>query len=132
MKTKKPDNVVFNKEKQSYDAALQPYATNVGAPVITTLDTIAWKNNNIHKVNAHVKTQYDELKAEYDALIEKFEYNNLVYSAKFNFEPIIGKQYHLYTNKEEQPFLSIITPTECNFEHLGSFRLNADKMWEKL
>ena len=32
---KKPDNVVFNTETQKYDAALKPYATNVGAPVIT-------------------------------------------------------------------------------------------------
>jgi len=86
----------------------------------------------IHKVNKQVKAKYDELKAEYDALIQQFEYNNLVYSAKFNFEPIVGELYHLYKNKEQQPFLSIINPNECSFEHLGSFRLNADKMWEQL
>lgn len=132
MKKKKPDHIVYDEEKEKYDAALKPYATDLGAPVITTNDTAAWKNVNIHKVNKQIKARYDELKAEYDALIKEFEYNNLVYSAKFNFEPIVGEVYHLYKNKEESPFLSIISPAECNFEHLGSFRLNADKMWESL
>ncbi len=130
MQKKKPDQVVYDENDERYNAALKPYATNVGAPVITTPDTIAWKNTNIHKVNKQVKAKYDELKAEYDALIEQFEYNNLVYGAKFNFEPVVGELYHLYKNREEKPFLSIIAPTECNFKHLGSFRLNADKMWE--
>ncbi len=132
MKKKKPDHIVFNEEDQKYDASLKPYATDLAAPVITTNDTAAWKNTNINKVNKHIKARYDELKAEYDALIKEFEYNNLVYSAKFNFEPIVGEVYHLYKNEEERPFLSIISPAECNFEHLGSFRLTADKMWESL
>jgi len=129
---KKPDHIVFNEENESYDASLKPYATDLGAPVITTNDTAAWINTNIHKVNKQIKARYDELKQEYDALMEKFEYNNLVYSAKFNFEPIVGETYYLYKNKDQQPFLSIIAPVECSFEHLGSFRLNADKMWESL
>ncbi len=131
-KDKKPDHVVYNEEEQKYDAALKPYATDLSAPVITTDDTAAWINTNIHKVNKQIKARYDELQVEYEALMKKFEYNNLVYSAKFNFEPIVGETYHLYKNKDEKPFLSIISPLECGFEHLGSFRLNADKMWEEL
>ncbi len=131
-KKKKPDQVVYNADNKHYDAALKPYATDLGAPVITTNDTVAWKNTNINKVNKHIKAKYDELKAEYDALLKEFEYNNLVYSAKFNFEPVVGEVYHLYRNKEETPFLSIIAPAECSFDHLGSFRLKADKIWESL
>ncbi|MBP2833236.1 DUF2452 domain-containing protein [Aquimarina sp. U1-2] len=131
-KKKKPDAVVFDEENENYDASLKPYATDLAAPAITTTDTIAWKNTNIHKVNKQIKAKYDELKAEYDNLIKEFEYNNLVYSAKFNFEPVVGEVYHLYKNKQAQPFLSIIAPAECSFDHLGTFRLNADKMWESL
>lgn len=131
-KKKKPDSIVYNEEEQRYDAALKPYSTNLGAPAITTNDTVAWKNTNIHKVNKQVKAQYDELKAEFDSLMEKFEYNKLVYSAKFSFEPIVGEIYHLYRDLKNEPFLSIISPTECSFDHIGTFRLNADKMWEKL
>ena len=132
MKKKKPDSVVYDDNTENYDAYLKPYATNLGAPVITTTDTAAWKNTNIHKVNKHVKARYDELKSQYDALIKEFEYNNLIYNAKFNFEPIVGKTYHLYIDKKEQSFLSIIAPAECTFKHLGSFRLNADKIWKSV
>jgi len=55
-----------------------------------------------------------------------------VYSAKFNFEPLVGEIYHLYKDKNDVTFLSIIKPSECNFCHLGSFRLNADKIWKKV
>lgn len=129
--TKKPDQIVFDEVSQRYDAALKPYATGVGAPKITATDTVAWKNKNIHKVNHQINTKYVELKAAYDEMMEQFEYNNLIYGARFNFEPVIGSIYHLYRNKNEEPFLSVIAPHECNFDFVGSFRLNADQMWEK-
>jgi hypothetical protein len=129
---KKPDNVVFDVENQKYDAALKPYATNVGAPVITTTDTIAWKNRSINKLNHKVQTRYQEIKAQYEQLMQEFEYNNLIYSAKFAFEPIIGDLYHLYKRENDEIFLSIIAPDQCNFNSLGSFLLNADQIWEKV
>ena len=129
---KKPDNVVFNIETQRYDAALKPYATSVGAPVITTTDTVDWKNRSIRKVNQKVQAKYLELKAEYDKMMAEFEYNNLIFNAKFTFEPLIGDIYHLYKRENGETFLSIIAPNECNFNAMGSFYLNADQIWEKL
>ena len=132
MAKKKPDQVVYNEHSKKYDAGLKPYATNVAAPAITTTDTIAWKNSNINKVNHHIKTRYDKLKEEYEALMAEYEYNQLVYQARFNFEPVIGQTYHLYKDKKEQLFLSIIAPSECDFNFIGTFKLNADKLWERL
>ena len=131
-KAKKPDQVVFDEEQQSYDASLKPYATNVGAPAIQVEDVTSWKKRNIHKANKQLKTKYLEIKAQYDAMLEELEYNNLVYSARFNFEPIVGETYHLYRDKKEQPFLSIIAPTDCNFDYIGSFELNSEQMWKKV
>jgi hypothetical protein len=128
---KKPDQVVYNPETKRYDASLKPYATDVSAPVITTTDSLAWKNRNINKVNKHVQTKYNELKAEYDKMMEQFEYNNLVYASKFSFEPVIGDIYHLYLREDESTFLSIIAPEECTFNHIGSFYLDADGIWHK-
>ena len=59
---KKPDNVVFNTETQQYDAALKPYATNVGAPAISVTDNVSWKNKNISIANKTLKAKYLELK----------------------------------------------------------------------
>ncbi len=129
--SKKPDNVVFDEKLQIYDAALKPYATNVGAPVITTVDTVAWKNRNIHKVNKHMSAKYKELKAEYDAMMRVYEFNNLIYASKFNFEPLMGEIYHLYKKESDETFLSMIAPDECNFTFVGSFYLDAELVWRK-
>ena len=128
---KKPDLIVFNEESQKYDAALKPYGTSASSPVIKPLNTASWKNDGIQRVNKQFKSKFDEVKQQYEELMQKFQYNDLVYNAKFSFEPNIGETYHLYKNKKDESFLSIIAPEQCSFEFLGSFRLNSDKMWEK-
>lgn len=129
---KKPDNVVFNTENQRYDAALKPYATSVGAPVITATDSTAWKNRSINKVNHKINATYLQLKAEYEKMIKEFEDNTLIFNSEFTFEPVIGEVYHLYQRKEGNSFLSLIAPDQCNFNHIGSFYLNVDQTWEKV
>lgn len=129
---KKPDNIVFNAKNKKYDAALKPYATDLGAPVITTTDTLAWKNRSINKINHKVKARYEELKIEYEKMITEFEYNQLIFNAKFSFEPIIGEIYHLYKRENQEAFLSIIAPNQCDFKSMGSFYLNAEQIWQKV
>ena len=73
-----------------------------------------------------------ELKAEYEKMMQEFEYNKLIFDAKFSFEPIIGEVYHLYKRESGETFLSIIAPEQCKFNALGSFYLNADQIWEKI
>ena len=72
------------------------------------------------------------VKKEYEKLIEEYKWNELVYKAKFSFEPVIGKVYHLYYNKEGNIFLSLISPSEWKLEHIGSFKYNHDNKWIKI
>lgn len=129
---KKPDNVVYNTETQKYDAYLKPYATSVGAPVITTTDSVAWKNRSVNKLNNKIHTRFKEIKEQYEQLMQEFEDNRLIHDAEFTFEPIIGQHYHIYVRENGDNFLSIIAPNECSFNSLGSFYLNADQIWEKV
>tara|TARA_R110001592_G_scaffold110260_6_gene306452 strand:- start:377 stop:781 length:405 start_codon:yes stop_codon:yes gene_type:complete len=131
-KEKKPDHVVYNTETEKYDAYLKPYATSVGAPVITVTDTVAWKNKSANKLNHKVQTKFNEIKKQYEQLMQEFEDNKLILEAKFTFEPIVGQHYHLYMRDNGENFLSIIAPHECSFDALGSFYLNADQIWEKV
>lgn len=131
-KEKKPDSVVFDDETQTYHGALLPYASSVAAPKIVPPDITAWKNTNVISANNQFKARYENIKQQYREMMYQFEYNNLVYGAKYNFEPITGKVYHLYRAKDESSFLSLISPEECHFDHIGSFKLGPDKMWEKL
>lgn len=131
-KEKKPDNVVFNEETKTYDAALKPYSTSVGAPTITATDNTPWKNRSISKINHKIESRFLELQTQYKKMIEEFEYNKLIFDAKFTFEPVIGEVYHLYKRDNGETFLSLIAPDECNFNAIGSFYLNADQIWEKV
>ena len=92
---KKPDLVVFNEESQKYDASLKPYGTNASAPAIKPLNTATWRNDGVERVNKQLKSKFEEIKQAYQGLMTQFEYNDLVYNAKFSFEPIVGETYFL-------------------------------------
>jgi len=128
MKNTKPDNVVYSDQEGYYSNKL-PYATNVGAPVIKIDDIVAWKVRGIHNVNKEFENKFNELRSEYQKLVEEFKWNERVYSARFSFEPVIGETYHMYLDAEGKEFLSLISPREWNKEFLGSFKLNSDKKW---
>ena len=131
MENKKPDNVVFS-EEQGYNASLLPYSTNVGAPAIVLDDVVAWKSNGIGKVNKEFESKFNELKAQYENLMMEYRWNELVYNAKFSFEPVIGEIYHLYANDNDTHILSMIAPHEWNKEHIGTFKLNSEKKWVRI
>jgi len=122
---KKPDNVADN-------PGLLPYASNVGAPAIRTEDIDGWKQRGVNKVNKQLSTKFEELKEEYRRLVQEFQWNELVYTAKFAYEPVIGDTYHLYVGNNGAPFLSLIGPDEWNREHIGSFRLDSNQKWIKI
>ena len=128
MKNERPDNVVYSDEK-GYHANVLTYSTNVGAPVIRIDDVVAWKRRGIATVNRELENKFNELKIQYDKLMKEYEWNELVYSAKFSFEPVVGEIYHLYRGDDGVNFLSLISPREWNKEHLGTFKLNSDKKW---
>lgn len=121
---KKPDSFAENK-------ALLPYGDNVGAPAIKVEDITAWKSINAVKVNHQLQTRFNELKEEYKKLVEEYKWNELVYNAKFNFEPVIGQKYHLYVGRDGNIFLSMINPNEWSYECVGSFILDSNNKWNK-
>ena len=125
------DSVVFDKESQSYSASLLPYGTNIGAPRITETGVVAWKNTSIANFNHTFSNKIESLKKNYQQLINEYQLNEMIYHAKINFEPIVGHVYHLYVDKnEDERFLSLIPPSSWKAEHLGSVRLNHEKIWE--
>ena len=128
MEKDKPDNIVFSEEK-GYNASMLPYSTTVGAPIIKMDDVVSWKSRGISAVNKQFENKFNELKIQYENLMKEYEWNELVYHAKYSFEPVIGEIYHLYAGDDGNNFLSLISPLEWNKEHLGTFQLNSDKKW---
>ena len=99
IKSKRPDNVVYN-ENEGYNAALLPYSTSVGAPIIKVDDIVSWKSRGVTNVNKIFENKFNELKSQYEDLMKEYEWNELVYNSKFSFEPVIGEIYHLYIGKD--------------------------------
>lgn len=124
-KNKKPDNVADN-------PGLLPYGSNVGAPRISPDNVENWKVSKLEKVNNHFKTKFNEIKKEYDSLMDEFVWNEMIYTSKFNFEPIVGHIYHLYGGKNGDVFLSLIGPNEWSQPYVGSFVLNSENKWIKV
>lgn len=129
---KKPDNVVFNESTNAYDASLKAYGTNLSAPAIRIENLGPWKTKGIQAVNTKLSAEFEELKQQYNALEERYRYNQLVYASDYNFKPLVGKTYHLYNKANSTTFLSILSPEECTFDFVGSFRLDSELMWERV
>ena len=114
---KKPDSYVEN-------AKLLPYGSNIGAPSIKIENIDGWKQYNASKVNKVFQSKYEELKNEYLKFIEEYEWNSLIYSAQYNFEPVVGETYHLYKRNNDEYFLSIILVRKAFLSFsTNSFRL---------
>lgn len=130
--TDKPDLVVWSEERGYYAKSL-PYATNIGAPAIRPENLTAWKEAGVAKINHYLQSRFEEIKREYNELVEEYRWNELLYTAKYSFEPVVGKVYHLYL-AEERPFLSLVGPKEWRRppEYLGSFKLNGESRWQKI
>ena len=132
MKAKKPDLVVWDEERGYYARELT-YGSNHGAPVIKANDVSTWRQSKVNEVNAQFKAKYEELKAEAEKLINEYNWNELIYSkVQYNFQPIVGKVYHLYARKDESIFLSLIEPGNWSMNFIASFKLDSNNKWIKI
>ena len=131
MAERKPDLVVWNEEKGYYSKELT-YASNVGAPAIRLEDVGGWKRIQAQNANKIFTKKYEEIKDEFKKLVDEVSWNEFVYSATYNFLPVIGETYYLYEKKDGSPFLSLIAPTEWNMKFLGATRLESNNKWIKI
>jgi hypothetical protein len=124
---KKADNIVFDYETNRYDAHLKEYPTSFNS-----------KNFSIDKLKdlknvaqPYFKSKLLEVQQKYEKLKQELSWNQRIYNAKCNFNPIIGEKYYLYKDTKKE-FLSIITPVEWKFECIGAFKLNSNQIWQKI
>ena len=109
--SKKPDSVVWDEEKGFYQS-ITPYGTDLAAPKIDLPDVGGFKRTGVDRAKKDLSAKLNELKREYEKLIEQASITEMVYSSRFNFEPIVGYTYHLYLDNNGETFLSLIGPSE--------------------
>jgi hypothetical protein len=130
-KDKKPDLVVWSEEKGYYAKTLT-YGTDLGAPIIKLDNVGGWKQAQVDKINKIFTKKFDEIKDEFKHLLDEVNWNELVYSASYNFIPVIGETYYLYEKNDGSIFLSLISPSEWNMKFLGSTILDSSNKWVKI
>lgn len=130
MKTaKKPDRVAWDEKREAYISKLLPYATSNSSPVIHVPNVDAFKKKGVDKVTQQFQAELEDLQHKIKSFVDLASDTQMVYSAKFKFEPLVGETYHLYRDKKGENFLSLIAPKDWSKEHLGSYRLNSDYKW---
>ena len=130
-KKKKPDLVVWDEEKGYYAKELT-YGSNIGAPSIHLEDVDGWKQMQAQKANKVFTKKYDEIKEDFKQLVSEVQWNEFVYSAKYNFVPVMGETYYLYEKADGSPFLSLIAPNEWHMKFIAATRLESNNKWIKL
>ena len=98
---KKPDNIVFDAKNESYDAFKKRYPTSFSS-----------KNFNVEEIRdikieaqPYFKQRFNEIKKQYQELVEKLEWTNIIYNSNYNFNPIVGENI-IYTRTRSTIFLA--------------------------
>ena len=124
----------------STNTAIQRFASGLdygivpGAPAtISRQDIAKWKSRVSPDVAHHFVERYEELQREYQALVESYELNRLVYNSEMNFEPIIGQIYYLYEKSDGRRWLSLVSPQHTSWPgFLCAVRLTTPYAWERI
>lgn len=131
-KDKKPDSVVYKPEK-GYVAGLLEYGTSIGGPPIVLPD-LSSKGKRLTDLSKHFQDRLNLLTLEYNKILEDWKTNQRLWSAKLRMEPKPGEIYHLYVDKNNEEFLSIISPEEWgkNMNYQGTYIMHMDGKWDKV
>lgn len=120
---------------------LLPYAHHRGSVVIEPIDRGKIKGRAIAAMYEQTDVYLDQIRQQIEllarqaqAIRDRVEISEKIYSAEMGFEPIIGKTYHLYLRKNGNHLLSLVAPQEWGrkmpYEFVASVKLLADHTWE--
>tara|TARA_R110002096_G_scaffold249819_1_gene442218 strand:+ start:1375 stop:1770 length:396 start_codon:yes stop_codon:yes gene_type:complete len=129
MKRKYPDNIVYNPDNDKFDASSKAYPTTVGGQ---KFEPLCVDRSDSLKADKYFDSRLQEIKSEYTTLVNEYKWTSMIYSASYNFQPIPGEPYHLYENKDNQLFLSLIDPDQWKQIYIGTFKLLNNGKWDKI
>lgn len=124
------------KDMVAKDKRIKEYGVSTLDPVINPTDITEFKNKSARSFEKTLTSKMEELKKEYDKLVEAYDVNKMVLDSEIRLEPKQGNTYYLYQRENAQTFLSLLSPDEWGamipFRTLMSVRLNSDNHWEQI
>ena len=131
--------MTIKKDMVVEDKSLKEYGVSTLDPVIKPTNLTEFKNKSARSFERKISSKMEELKREYDNLVDNYNINKMVLESEIRFYPKQGSLYYLYEKEDNKRFLSIISPEEWNlgktyrgFIHIASVRLNSENQWEKI
>ena len=110
--------------------AFIPYPISTLSPPIVPNDLTSFKSRGISSIEKELSLKLENIKNEYIETINHYNWNKLVYSSDYAFEPVIGNIYYLYRRTDGTFILSMISPDEWYLEYIATVRLSVERQFE--
>lgn len=110
--------------------AFIPYPVSTLSPPIVPNDLTSFKSRGISSIERELSLKLENIKNEYIEAINHYNWNKLVYSSDYAFEPVIGNIYYLYRRTDGTFILSMISPDEWYLEYIATVRLSVERQFE--
>lgn len=122
-----------------------PYSASVSGAVIKPTQEGMIRHKVLTAMEEQTNMQLDQIRKQVELLAlqaqeiqSRKELSMIVYSAKLNFQPVIGQVYHLYENHDGSYMISMVSPNEWGRgsksfkQHAAKVQLLADHTWKEL
>jgi predicted transcriptional regulator len=140
--TKEDGTAFTNVEFFHKQMSVLPYSASVSGVVIRPTQEGVIRHKVLTAMEEQTNMQLDQIRKQVELLAlqaqeiqSRKELSMIVYSAKLNFQPIIGNIYHLYENNDGSYMISINEwgrGTKSFKQHHAKVQLLADHTWKEV
>ena len=135
----------INTEFYHKQMSVLPYSASVSGAVIKPTQEGVIRHKVLTAMEEQTNMQLDQIRKQVELLAlqaqeiqSRKELSMIVYSAKLNFQPVIGQVYHLYENHDGSYMISMVSPNEWGRgsksfkQHTAKVQLLADHTWKEI
>ncbi|MFC4263474.1 DUF2452 domain-containing protein [Ferruginibacter yonginensis] len=122
-----------------------PYSTSVSGAVIKPTEAGIIRHKALTAMEEQTNMQLDQIRKQIELLAmqaqeiqSRKQLSMIIYSAKLNFQPVIGQVYHLYEKEDGSYMISMVSPKEWGRgkkpfkSHYAKVQLLADHTWKEI
>lgn len=138
-------NTYTNREIYHKQMSVLPYSSSVSGAVIRPTEEGVIRHKSLTAMEeqtnmqlAQIRKQIELLALQAQEIQKRKDLSLMIYSAKLNFQPVIGQVYYLYEKKDDALMISMISPKEWGggtgpFKRfVAKVQLLADHTWNEI
>jgi hypothetical protein len=139
------DKPYTNREIYHKQMSVLPYSASVSGAVIRPTEEGVIRHKALTAMEeqtnmqlAQIRKQIELLALQAQEIQKRKDLSMMIYSAKLNFQPVIGQIYYLYEKKDDTLMISMISPKEWGGgagpfkRYIAKVQLLADHTWNEI